>query len=256
MKWCVFDIETGPLPDEHLQRVCPPWEPTPFNGGKEFDPSEVKVGNLKDQAKITQKILNAEAAFYAAKKKHDAEQADAKKSHFVNFKDEAALCVSTGCVLAIGMYSLQNESFYLMHEDGNEFCLLSEFWRQYKAAESSQVRMAGLNIFAFDLPFLIRRSWILNVNVPKSVCDFTTKWTNWSPVFVDLRKVWQLGDSQAKSNFDHISQCFETGGKHADMCGKDFATFWHTRREDAIKYLKQDVSQPAEWIRRMGLAEA
>ena len=41
MQTIVFDVETGPLAESELVAMMP-----------EFDPAEVKCGNLKDPAKI------------------------------------------------------------------------------------------------------------------------------------------------------------------------------------------------------------
>ena len=72
-----FDIETGPLPEGELAALLPP-----------FDPAEVKTGNIKDPAKIAEKIREAEEA------------------HRRDFFDRAALDPLTGRVLAIGMMTV------------------------------------------------------------------------------------------------------------------------------------------------------
>lgn len=253
--WCVFDIETEPLPDDELKKIVPPWEPEPFNDGKPFDPASVKTGNLKDESKIIAKIQAAEQQFELDKARHEKKQKSDQAEHFDKFKSSAAMDAATGRVLAIGFYALNSNKFTLVAED-KEIETLREFWRIYQDAAKSKIRLAGVNIFAFDLPFLVRRSWILGAHVPNGVVELTTRWCNWSSVFVDLRNVWQLGDRQAKSSFAHISAALGVGGKFADMDGKDFAVAWRKNRDQAIKYLKQDVAGPAEWIRRFGLAPA
>ena len=74
MKRIYFDIETGPLPESELLAMLPP-----------FDASEVRVGNLKDEAKIAAKIAEAEV------------------NHRRDFIDRAALDATTGRVIAIGL---------------------------------------------------------------------------------------------------------------------------------------------------------
>ena len=74
MQTIVFDVETGPLAESELSALLPP-----------FDPAEVKTGNLKDPAKIAEKIAEAEA------------------NHRRDFFDKAALDPLTGRVIAIGM---------------------------------------------------------------------------------------------------------------------------------------------------------
>src|SRR3974377_2351197 len=70
----IFDVETGPLAQSELSALLPP-----------FDPAEVKTGNLKDPAKIAEKLAEAEV------------------NHRRNFFENAALDPLTGRVVAIGM---------------------------------------------------------------------------------------------------------------------------------------------------------
>lgn len=74
MKTIFFDIETGPLPENELAALMPP-----------FDPSEVKTGNIKDPEKIAAKIAEAEV------------------NHKRDFIEKAALDPLTGRVVAIGL---------------------------------------------------------------------------------------------------------------------------------------------------------
>ena len=74
MNTLIFDIETGPLPENELLAMMPA-----------FDPADVKSGNLKDPAKIAEKIAEAEA------------------NHRRDFIGRAALDPLTGRVVAIGV---------------------------------------------------------------------------------------------------------------------------------------------------------
>jgi hypothetical protein len=73
-----FDIETGPLPDEQLKAIFQPPPPPPHPG--EFDAGAVKLGNLKDAAKIAEKIESAKAAHESAVASHAADVARATES--------------------------------------------------------------------------------------------------------------------------------------------------------------------------------
>ena len=55
----VFDIETGPLPEDRLREIMPPCDLLPHPG--EFIPGNVKLGQMKDQTKIDAKIADAKA---------------------------------------------------------------------------------------------------------------------------------------------------------------------------------------------------
>ena len=70
MKYLIFDIETGPLPEEIISEMFS-FDESKVAGFKllsqEFDPASVKYGNLKDPEKIAAKFAGAEADFEAKK---------------------------------------------------------------------------------------------------------------------------------------------------------------------------------------------
>jgi hypothetical protein len=171
-----FDIETGPLPDEQLASMIPP-----------FDPAEVKTGNLKDPDKISAKLQQAET------------------NHFADARDKAALDAITGRVLAIGLEDA--DGFRAI--TGDEATMLDTFWNGFACAESHYI---GFNICLFDLPFLIKRSWHNCVKVPVSARS--GRW--WSDRFIDLRDTWQLGDRKAKGSLDAICKHLWIEGKNGN----------------------------------------
>lgn len=217
----VFDIETAPLPDCDLKRA--------------FDGSEIKLGNLKDPEKIKEKLDNA----------------------WFEFKSKAALSASTGYVLCIGYYYTDRDQAVIddgENDDGDtrEAKILRGFWSMVETCRKNSIEMGGVNIHDFDLPFLVRRSWILGVDVPAGVLG---QGRYWHSVFVDLRKVWLCGQSPngVKSSFDELAAAFGTGGKPAGINGGDFAELWERDRPTAIAYLENDLKQPAKWAKAMGV---
>lgn len=194
-----FDIETGPLPDAELFATIPP-----------FDPSEVKTGNIKDPEKIAAKIKECEVNYWN------------------DIRDQAALSPVTGKVLAVGVET-QKQSSLLAYAEPETLTL---FWSLFKDSDNHFI---GFNIFNFDLPFLIKRSWKLGVTVPNGV----RKGRYWSDRFIDLRDLWQLGDRQAKGSLDVICRHFGIEGKNGS--GKDFARMFELNREKALEYLANDL---------------
>lgn len=124
-----FDIETGPLPQDVLRELLPP-----------FDKASVKCGNLKDADKIAAKLAEAESDYYKC--------------------EDAALDATTGKVVAIG-YALNDGEVEILR--GDEKDILESFW---KIAVPGGLRVIGFNCLAFDFPFLMRRSWALGIKVP------------------------------------------------------------------------------------------
>lgn len=230
MQTIVFDVETGPLAESELSALLPP-----------FDPAEVRTGNLKDPAKIAEKIAEAEA------------------NHRREFFDRAALDPLTGRVVAIGMLVFpeirgqrpevgveSGECVIIGHED--EARTLREFWQHTQAEMGRMNPMIGFNIFGFDLPFLFRRSWKLRVPVPFGI----RRGRYWGDQMIDLRDAWQLGDRQARGSLDSIAKHLGVGAKNGD--GKAFAELWRSDRAKAEAYLRNDLELTAKIAYALGIA--
>ncbi len=216
MQTIFFDIETGPLPETELAALVPP-----------FDPAEVKTGNLKDPDKIAAKLAEAEA------------------NHRRDFFEKAALDPLTGRVVAVGLlYPDSGEFVVIGHED--EAATLREFWEVTKGEMGRINQMVGFNSNAFDLPFLIRRSWRHRVAVPFGI----RRGRYWSDEMVDLRDAWQLGDRQARGSLDTIAKHLGVGTKNGS--GAEFAALWQTDRAKATEYLRNDLQLTARIADALG----
>lgn len=250
-----FDIETKPLTDDILQEMLPKLDESKWTV-TEFDASSVKTGNIKDPAKKQAKIDDARKAHESAMEGIPEALKAAKQQHWESFKSNAALNPETGEILVVGFCTENDEFSYC---DGPETEILKHFWSVYREHEyqrSKKSYLVGVNIFNFDLPWLVIRSWINGVPVPRSVVELEGKWNNWSPVFMDFRKLWQLGNTSRASSFDHIGRCLGTGGKCEGDHGATFAALWESDRATALKYLKNDVRQPIQWLVRIGLSQS
>lgn len=204
----VFDIETGPLPDIVLDALMPEFEP---------------AANLKDPDKIAADI---------AKKK-------------AKFKQDAALSPLTGRVLAVGFQPDFGDPPLILADD-DEAVLLASVWNHFRTAGGQRRPMfVGFNVHAFDLPFLVKRSWVNGVDIPPNIRQ-GRYWADW---FVDLREIWQLGDRQASGSLDAICRALGLGEKNGS--GADFAKLWKEDREQAIKYLLNDLELTAKLAARL-----
>ena len=228
MNTIIFDIETGPLPEAELEVMLPA-----------FDPAEVKTGNLKDPAKIAEKIAEAEA------------------NHRRDFFDKAALDPLTGRVVAIGVmvfdargehgpdFSKSGRFAIIGHDD--EARMLREFWDATRGQMGRLNPLVGFNIFGFDLPFLFRRSWKHRVPIPLGL----RRGRYWSDHLIDLRDGWQLGDRQARGSLDSIAKHLGVGAKNGD--GKAFAELWQSDRKQAEAYLRNDIDLSANVAHALGV---
>jgi hypothetical protein len=256
-----FDIETGPLPDDRLAAMLPEFVPPPHPGA--FDPAAVKCGNLGAE-KAAAKVEEARKAHEAAVSRYAADVTAAKAKHFDSFKDKAALDATTGRVVAIGFTlhdwddgpeiidcDLQRDET----EVECEFNGLRDFWFEVEAALSGQIPIVGFNTHHFDLPFLVRRSWLLGVPIPMGV----RQGRYWNPIFIDLMQVWGFyGQDMVK--LDTLAKAFGMQGKVTEgdngqaVSGADFHKLWRTDRATAEKYLRQDVLLCQRLAERMGVA--
>jgi hypothetical protein len=248
----VFDFETGPQPEEELRAK---WQPPDCSDlvETEFDPRSVKLGNLKDPAKIADKIEAARAVHAERMGRLDQEREQRITASWREFVDGAALSAIHGMIIACGIYRTTDHAFLFM--DGDERSILERFWDVVDIAlQVPHDQMAGHNIIDFDLPFAIQRSWILGVDYPRSVVTgLTDRWLKWHPMFVDTRRVWLLATNHRGSSFSDLARAFGTDGKHDGLDGSQFAELLQRDRERAIEYLREDCRQPAIWLRRMGI---
>lgn len=244
-----WDIETGPLPEEQIAQFLPEFTPPPHPG--EFDPAAVKYGNTKDEAKRAAILAEAEAKHRAAVAAYESTEAAARKSHLADFLDRAAISPVTGRVLAIGFAA--DSKFAVEDGGGDEATIIAKFWQKYQACRVGQRRMVGCNIHGFDLPFLVRRSWILGVEVPATVIK-DDRW--WDSIFVDLRNRWLLGQrwGDCDSKLDTMARALGCGEKNGD--GADFARLWlgsADERKQAVEYLRNDLQMTAAVAVRLGV---
>jgi uncharacterized protein YprB with RNaseH-like and TPR domain len=199
----IFDIETGPLPRPEL--VIPP-----------FDPSQVKLGNIKNPDLIAEKIQKAE------------------ENHVTDYIKNAALDALSGQVLCIG-YKVPGEKARVLCADADgEKEMLVQWWKIVAGFER-QPRLVGFNTKAFDLPFLYKRSWKHRVTPPY----WLRHGRYWNDLILDLREIWQLGDNRAHGSLAAICRHLNLGEKSGS--GADFSDLWLRDREAAIAYALQDV---------------
>lgn len=250
----IFDIETGPQPLEQLRAMIP--EFPEFVEPGEFDPSTVKLGNLKDQAKINEKIEAARVAHEQSKAtaRQDWEAAKAKAEQ--DFVDRAALSAATGQVLAIGYYSAEKQVSAVQGVDAetDEVTLLESFWKKFVRNSKTGTSIVGFNSNQFDLPFLVRRSWILGVDIPNGVRNGRY----FSNLFIDVREVWLCGQrwNECESSLNHVAKALGVGAKTDGVCGADFARLWNGTEEEkakAVEYLTTDVELTYQVACRLGV---
>lgn len=234
----IFDIETGPLPLDYLLQIHGDYEHVPF------DPESVKHGNTKDEEKRAAKTEECRI-------KHLKEQTERADKHREDLVGEGALSPLSGQVLAIGMVSHddQNASGLIIGEtEQTEEAILARFWKGYEQLTKANFYLVGFNIHGFDLPFLVQRSFIKGVDVPRGLL-VRGKW--WNESFIDLKEVWGCGNKYSKGDLDTLCRMMGIGRKSGD--GADFYKLWELSRPAAIAYLRQDLILTRDLADRLGL---
>lgn len=239
MSCVVFDIETGPLARETVIANSKPFDRSTVEKPGVFNQSDVKIGNLKDPAKICEKIEAARAAHAAAVEQYAERLAAAERKYIDEIVEKAALSALTGMVLAIGYKSDKSAVFDCVTEDRTERMVLADFWARYSILRESDRNLAGFNIREFDVPFIAQRSLILGVTVPKTLL-VQNKWLD--PMFIDLRDRWAFC-GRPVGTLDAICRCCGLGSKPQGVDGGAFASLYKNpeTRQAAMDYLENDL---------------
>lgn len=242
----VFDIETGPLPDhviaDRVEEPEPPAAPEPF------DPASVKIGNLKDQSKIRAKVDEARRKHEEMAARHATTVAGQRDAWWAKVKERAPLDPLTGRVLAIGYYSTDTEQTCLDIQD-DEATMLTHFWARYRQVRGSR-QLVGHNIFGFDIPFLVKRSWLLELDVPRALFS-RGRWID-NETFADTMLLWSAG-GRVSGKLDVLAQAMGVGAKPEGVDGAMFARLLDENREAAKAYLRNDLYMTCHVAQRMGL---
>lgn len=242
----VFDIETGSQPWEQIERFFT----APDKPG-DFDASTVKYGNAKAEDKRADILKKAQ-------EKHAAEVAgwtatvEAAKAEFI---DRAPLSATTGCVVAIGIRTI-DKGCRVIDATVDEAKTLTDWWTLCKRLAESERRAVGHNIFGFDLPFMVRRSWLLGVTPPAWILE---KGRYWHKMFSDTMTAWACSGRDMIS-LDNLSLAFGGQGKCKDdgaATGATFAKLFRSesqvQRLKAVEYLRRDLDMTWAIAERMAL---
>lgn len=212
----IVDIETSPQP----------------NALDSFREDEVSIpANWKDPEKIAQKIEEAR----------------------VKWVEKAALSPLTGFVVAIGY--LHPESLRPVIKTATtprrEKTILKEFFELLlkPATMGGGTRIVGYNFADFDLPFLLTRARLLNLDITRKVRFWDLK-SKVDDVYDSITcgvKYMSRDSLFPISKLEHLAAAFgETSKFRANQCeGKDFAAYIQssnlTMRNKARNHLRADL---------------
>jgi len=261
MQHIVFDIEIAPEPDIVLERLFSFDESTVKNYRlltSNFEPSEVKLGNMKDSAKIEARIEVARLKFTTDKAAVAENIETARSEAWQTFRDRAALSPLTGRVLAVGWWNPDTpDSDAATILEGNESVsekeVIEHFLSLADAVLSDGGSLVGHNIIGFDLPFLLRRGLKYGIRSPKTITNALAQYRSSS--LIDTMREWQFGNrAEGFVKLDQLAAFFGTRRKNGD--GADFHKKFFgapEERHEALEYLNNDVMMTVEVAQKMGL---
>lgn len=249
----VFDIETGPLPMDVLQEILPAFDPSTVPHPGTFDTKSVKVGNLKDQAKIDAKIGEAMFAHDESVRNYANDLAAAEFVYWQENKNKAALSAMTGRIVAIGFTDINGVAFSNCIDDSDdheELTLICDFWDLYESCRDRRIDMVGFNSDDFDLPFLCQRSIILGCKPPKTLIQNRRYLDS---IFIDLRKLWGFGKHNPSGSLDSICRACGIGKKPQGIDGSQFSDLYFNpeTRGVALAYLTNDLEMTFALAQRL-----
>ena len=260
----IFDIETGARPLDEIEcffdaGIYVPPEPLP-----PWKEGMVKYGNAKKEETRRQKRDEQFDAYQARLSKeseeraaHQAEWLAAEAARKAAWLDKTALSPITGRVLLIGML-LDGKPLFIDTPD--EAKNLDTFWGIVDDLLDSKSPLIGHNSSAFDLPFLVRRSWALGVSVPHEI----RQGRYWNPLFRDTMEAWNCG-ARDYVKLDVLARFFGVGQKTEGVNGSDFSKLWFgempaeqwgnpaEQRAKAIEYNGRDLELTAAVAKKMGM---
>lgn len=158
-----------------------------------------------------------------------------------SWRDTLALHAETGRVLAVGWLDDGTDSSGTI--EGDEAGILRDAW----AAISGADIVVGHNLRGFDLPFLIRRSFIRGVTLPPGL--FEGRYL--ASRFRDTMDAWACGVREDRISLDNLARALGVGAKTGN--GAHFAETYATDREAALEYLAHDLELTRLCAERMGL---
>jgi len=231
LQWDIlsFDIETKP--DTQAVRELYEFKPTLT----EFDPDSVKIGNIKDPAKIAQKKAQELEKFNRDKAKEESE-------FWKKLDNGAALSGLTCKIIAIGFCDSNGPDSHAFMPEGD---LLQMFWDRYEAicvGNESRKKLVGHNIMGFDLPVMIQRSWVNKVCVPRSVRSAGKAW--WNDLFIDTQKEFNQFQYGKFVSLKRMARMLGVAQEREyEITGENFWRFLDEHGEDALVYLDDDVQE-------------
>jgi len=158
------------------------------------------------------------------------------------------VCISVGQVKfdEEGNPFMQKKSFYGTDEKD----LLSEFIEFMKIVffKAPGIKLVGHNIKGFDIPYIIKKSIVHGLDLPKQL--HLHKMKPWENCLIDTYEVWKAG-GWSSAALAHI--CLLLGIKNPKdemSAGEVGVAYWAGRIEDIKNYCEEDIEAAGSLVLR------
>lgn len=194
-----------------------------------------------ETAPLSEDRIRAVAPEFKAPKNYKSEEAIAKYQNeaLAEFIADGGLHAHTGRVIAIG-FSVGNREPVVDIDLHDEKRLLETFWNLIVDEHGAMThQVIGFNSNNFDIPFLVRRSWVNDVEVPPTIFYRKSGRMYLNDMFKDVMLEFGCGTME-RIKLDTIAKFFGVGAKNGN--GALFHQMVQDDYEQASKYLKNDVN--------------
>jgi len=231
MEILTLDIET--IPRQDLPEALQP----------QFDPSEVKLGNLKDPDKVSFKLAEAEVEFnQGLAKKMSVDPDLCQVTTFVGYVYETARTET----------KVSKKVELQWPPEDEEYEVVFEAWDCIKQAYNRKIPLVTFNGTGFDLRVLFTAAMRLDIPVSRVMYDrLIAKWDN--PYHYDLMRILTGENHPVRGkNLDFYLHLYGVGGKMEGMDGSKVYEAWQAKEYAKIlEYCGVDVLRTAQLFDRV-----
>lgn len=237
-KVAILDIETLSQPKEDILANLEPWNEEEARGRvpKNYKKDDAINGWLEDD----------------------------KANHGKDILDKAALRPETGKLAVVGVWHEKKVQQLVLSPDGPETPVtlngVTSFRTEKELVEHALMLIAnhtvlnhnviGWNLLGFDLPFIIKRAWLLGVPVGQDIFNPFSRYPI-KDLFVDTMRMWQVGDRKAPyASLGNVQKLLKMEQKPD---GSKFEGMWNLDRNLALAYNREELNSQAILYGRLGL---
>jgi len=230
MKIFGFDIETIPCRD--LPSECVP----------AFNPGDIKLGNLKDPAKIKAKLEEVRLGF------------EGNKNKIMSI--DPSLCEV--CAFVGIFYDTQKEQIVdetkvsVVGDEDNDYEAIYQGWDAIKQAYNAKMPIVSYNGIGFDLPVMQHRAIYNDIPFsPRMYSLLTKKWEG-NAHHYDLMLVLSGWNNTRWKKLDFYLKRLNLGSKTEGMDGSMvFDTWKNGEHQKILDYCRDDVLETCKLFARI-----